>query len=370
MHTSFLLLKNTMQSLWIPEGKTDRVCIIDQRYLPHHVVTEDLRTAEDCYTAIRDMHVRGAPLIGVTAGFGVYLALLSGEKAHYDKRAEEAVRKLESTRPTAVNLFHALNFVLKAVLKEESVENKLKAAFHAACLLMENEISACRAIGKSGLPVIEAISRNKKGQVVNILTHCNAGWLACIQYGTALAPVYLAHKEGIAVHVWVDETRPLNQGSRLTAWELQQEGVPHTVITDNAGGYLMQKRMVDLVIVGSDRVCLSGDIANKTGTYEKALAAFDNHVPFYVAFPSSTIDPKVESGKEIPIEERDQDEIHFLSGSDKGEWQRVRITPNNGRAFNPAFDITPARLITGFITEKGICRPRRNDILRLFPKIV
>lgn len=304
-----------MESLQIhKEGNNCVIHIIDQRFLPFELITEALKTEDDCLVAIRDMHVRGAPLIGVTAAFGVYLGLLHGRETGYDLCCDAVVRKLATARPTAVNLFHALEFVKDAVRKEPREEAKQDAAFRAAFTLMEREISACRSIGENGLPLIEEASRLKKGRPVNILTHCNAGWLACIRYGTATAPVYLAHEKGIPVHVWVDETRPLNQGSRLTAWELEQAGVPYTVITDNAGGYLMQKGLVDMVIVGSDRVCMNGDIANKTGTYLKALAASDNHIPFYVAFPSSTIDPMLQSGETIPIEERSPDEVHFVTG--------------------------------------------------------
>jgi len=359
-----------MESLQIhKEGNNCVIHIIDQRFLPFELITEALKTEDDCLMAIRDMHVRGAPLIGVTAAFGVYLGLLHCREAGYDRCCDTVVRKLATARPTAVNLFHALEFIKDTVRKEPREEAKPEAAFRAACTLMEREISACRSIGENGLPLIEEASRLKKGRPVNILTHCNAGWLACIRYGTATAPVYLAHEKGIPVHVWVDETRPLNQGSRLTAWELEQAGVPYTVITDNAGGYLMQKGLVDMVIVGSDRVCMNGDIANKTGTYLKALAASDNRIPFYVAFPSSTIDPMLESGKTIPIEERSPDEVHFITGFGEGFLQKVRITPFPSEANNPAFDITPARLITAFITERGVCRPHRKDILRLFPEI-
>ncbi|NMB72213.1 MAG: S-methyl-5-thioribose-1-phosphate isomerase [Bacteroidales bacterium] len=356
-------------SLWVHPDDNTIIQILDQRFLPFTLITEDLKTDDDCLVAIRDMHVRGAPLIGVTAAFGIYLGLLHCGKGRYDTCCDAVVTKLAETRPTAVNLFYALEFVRDAVLKEQREEAKPEAAFRAACTLMEREIAACRRIGEYGLSLVEEAARKKKGDPVRILTHCNAGWLACIRYGTATAPIYLAHEKGISVHVWVDETRPLNQGSRLTAWELEQAGVPHTVITDNAGGYLMQKGMVDMVIVGSDRVCLNGDIANKTGTYLKALAASDNHIPFYVAFPSSTIDTKLESGEAIPIEERSSDEVHFMTGFGNNGLQKIRITPFHSEANNPAFDITPARLITGFITERGVCQPNRKDILQLFPEI-
>lgn len=356
-------------SLWIQPEDNTVIHILDQRFLPFERISETLTTADDCWVAIRDMHVRGAPLIGITAAFGVYLGLLHCKKAGYDLCCDAVVKKLSTARPTAINLFHALEFVKNAVMQEPREEAKPEAAFRAANTLMEREIAACRNIGENGLPLIEEVSKLKKGKPVNILTHCNAGWLACLRYWTATAPIYLAHEKGIPVHVWVDETRPLNQGSRLTAWELEQAGVPYTVITDNAGGYLMQKGLVDMVIVGSDRVCMNGDIANKTGTYMKALSASDNRIPFYVAFPSSTIDSMLESGEMIPIEERSPDEVHFITGFSEGFLQKIRITPFHSEANNPAFDITPARLITAFITERGVCRPHRKDILRLFPEI-
>ncbi|NMB71735.1 MAG: S-methyl-5-thioribose-1-phosphate isomerase, partial [Bacteroidales bacterium] len=270
--------------------------------------------------------------------------------------------------PTAVNLSHALQRQLNGSARVVSMEDKTKTALETALEMAEEEKEACRLIGEYGLPLIEEISHRKPDAPVNILTHCNAGWLASIDYGTATAPVYLAHDRGIRVHVWVDETRPRNQGTRLTAWELKQHGIPFTVITDNAGGYLMQKGMVDLVLVGSDRTAINGDVANKTGTYLKALAAHDNNIPFYAALPSSSIDPTLDNGSLIPIEERDPNEVRFIEGYSGGKTVKMRLTPLQSPAANPAFDITPARLVSGLITERGICKAERADIVRLFPE--
>jgi methylthioribose-1-phosphate isomerase len=268
-----------------------------------------------------------------------------------------------------VNLAWAVDEVLSAVLKATEPEDKIAIAGKQAAIIAELEVSNCRKIGEHGLALIDEISRKKNGAAVNVLTHCNAGWLACIEYGTATAPIYAAFDHGIDVHVWVDETRPLNQGTRLTAWELGKHGVKHTIITDNAGGYLMQHGRVDIVIVGTDRTTYTGDVANKIGTYLKALAANDNNVPFYVALPSSTFDWKLKDGvNEIPIEERGPDEIKYVHGLDKGKPTSVLICPQTSPAANFAFDVTPAKLVTGFITERGICKATEADIRRLFPK--
>jgi methylthioribose-1-phosphate isomerase len=304
----------------------------------------------------------------VTGAYGVYLAVLTcPDKTIEDGYLIKECGRLKSARPTAVNLTWAVDKVLSEVLK---VNNSLKidVARKEAAKITDEEVENCKKIGEHGLHVIDKISSRKKGGTVNILTHCNAGWLACIEYGTATAPIYAAFENGIDIHVWVDETRPLNQGARLTAWELDKHGVKHTIITDNAGGHLMQHGMVDMVIVGADRTTYIGDVANKIGTYLKALAARDNNIPFYVTLPSSTFDWKLRDGlKEIPIEERDPDEVRFVQGLDQGTTKRVLISPAGSPAANFAFDVTPARLITGFITERGICKAEEQDIKRLFP---
>ena len=358
-----------LRPIWLePAEKT--VKIIDQRRLPHEFVLADLQTVDDVITAIKDMYVRGAPLIGVTGAYGVYLATLKApHRPAEDTYLVAECDRIKAARPTAVNLSWAVDIVLAAVLQVRPSEKRIPAAREKAALITELEVENCKKIGQHGLPLIEAISRRKNGQKVNILTHCNAGWLACIEYGTATAPIYAAYDEGVDVHVWVDETRPLNQGNRLTAWELGRYGVDHTIITDNAGGYVMQQGKVDMVIVGTDRTTATGDVANKIGTYLKALAARDNNIPFYVALPSSTFDWNIKDGvKEIPIEERDPDEIRYIEGRVKDKSTRVLICPENSPAANYAFDITPARLVTGFITERGICKATPEDVKRLFPE--
>jgi methylthioribose-1-phosphate isomerase len=347
---------NPLRPIW-QDDDPDTVKIIDQRFLPHQFVIIDLKSVDDVIYAIKEMCVRGAPLIGVTAAYGIYLAALGLAKnpAGDDFIAGECVR-LKAARPTAVNLAWAAERVLKNVLSAEGIKNKIEAARNEAGKIAEEEVDNCRNIGTYGLEIIEEISRRKAGKTVNILTHCNAGWLACIEYGTATAPIYAAFEKGLDIHVWVDETRPLNQGARLTAWELGRHGVKHTVITDNAGGHLMQHGMVDLVIVGSDRTTSTGDVANKIGTYLKALSAKDNDIPFYVALPSSTFDWNLSDGvKEIPIETRNTDEVRYVQGLDKDVIRSVLIPPADSPAANFAFDVTPARLVTGYITERGIC---------------
>lgn len=341
------------------------VQFIDQRHLPFEVVVADLCTSGDVISAIQDMKVRGAPLIGVTAAFGIYLACreLPGSDAHIQK----AFRQIKNTRPTAMNLFHALKMQEDMVLAESDPGKRIEKAFWSAKNLMEQEIAVCRMIGENGCAIIEEIYEQKQNKPVQILTHCNAGWLATIRYGTALAPVYLAHKKGIPLHVWVDETRPRNQGSRLTSWELMQAGIPHSIITDNAGGYLMQTGMVDLVLTGSDRTARNGDSANKIGTYLKALAAHDNGIPFYVAVPSSSIDWELQDGHSIPIEERSDQEVHYMNGKRKdGTIESIRVTPDGSQARNYGFDITPARLIGGLITESGICNASEAGLQKIF----
>ncbi|MGD9285574.1 MAG: S-methyl-5-thioribose-1-phosphate isomerase [Desulfobacterales bacterium] len=358
-----------LRTIWLsPEENS--VKIIDQRRLPHELVLLDLKTVDDAITAIRDMAVRGAPLIGATGAYGVYLAILNSPREPIeDSYLHNECDRLKSARPTAVNLAWAVDRVLQEVLKEKQADKRIATARNQAALITEQEVERCKKIGEHGLPLIDAISRRKQGRTVNVLTHCNAGWLACIEHGTATAPIYAAFDRGIDLHVWVDETRPLNQGNRLTAWELGKHGVKHTIITDNAGGYLMQQGKVDIVIVGTDRTTATGDVANKIGTYLKALAAKDNDVPFYVALPSSTFDWNLTDGiKEIPIEERDPDEIRYIEGLANDKSERVLICPAESAAANYAFDVTPSRLVTGFITERGICKATPEDIRRLFPE--
>ncbi|MGD2096505.1 MAG: S-methyl-5-thioribose-1-phosphate isomerase [Desulfobacterales bacterium] len=358
-----------LRTIWLSaDGKS--VKIIDQRRLPHELVLIDLTTVDDAITAIRDMAVRGAPLIGATGAYGVYLAALNAPRHPIDDSYWLAeCERLKSARPTAVNLTWAVDRMLAEVLKEDQPDKRLAAARDQAASITEQEVDRCKKIGEHGLPLIEAISQRKQGRPVNVLTHCNAGWLACIEHGTATAPIYAAFERGIDLHVWVDETRPLNQGNRLTAWELGKHGVKHTIITDNAGGYIMQQGNVDIVIVGTDRTTATGDVANKIGTYLKALAAKDNNVPFYVALPSSTFDWNLKNGiKEIPIEERNPDEIRYIEGLANNKKERVLICPADSAAANYAFDVTPSRLITGFITERGICKATPKDIKRLFPE--
>ncbi|MFO7621446.1 MAG: S-methyl-5-thioribose-1-phosphate isomerase [Bacteroidales bacterium] len=356
------------QSIWLDEGDETVVRVIDQRKLPYYLETKELRSAEEVYDAIRDMTIRGAPLIGVAGAFGMYLATLEiNSRTNIREHLKNAARYLISCRPTAVNLSWAVNRVLDRLLTAQHEDSLSGLALRTAVEIREYEIENCRLIGMYGVPLIEELSHAKNGNPVNILTHCNAGWLACVDYGTALAPVYLAHDKGIPLHVWVDETRPLNQGAKLTAWELGSHGVPYTLITDNAGGHLMQTGKVDLVITGGDRATLQGDVANKIGTYLKALAASDNSVPFYCALPSTSVDFTIRDGRaEIIIEEREEEEVTTVSGLAGGTIQTVRICPENAAASNPGFDITPARLITGFITEKGVCKATEEDIKRLF----
>lgn len=357
-----------LRTIWL-DSDEKTVKIIDQRRLPHELRIADLRTLDDVITAIKDMYVRGAPLIGVTGAYGVYLAALNApHRLAEDAYLMAACQRIKSARPTAVNLAWAVDTVMAAVLNVPPSTERISTARDQAAQITQQEIEHCKKIGEHGLPLIEAISRQKKGRTVNILTHCNAGWLACIEYGTATAPIYAAFDSGIDLHVWVDETRPLNQGNRLTAWELGKHGVRHTIITDNAGGYIMQHGKVDMVIVGSDRTTATGDVANKIGTYLKALAAKDNNIPFYVALPSSSFDWHLKDGiKEIPIEERDPDEVRYIEGMLDAKVARLLICPESSAVANYAFDVTPAKYVTAFITERGICRATPEDIRRLFP---
>jgi len=358
------------RTIWVKPGDEKVVQIIDQRYLPHQFVIEELETVDQMATAIKDMHLRGAGLIGAGAGFGIYLATLEAPKNDsFDQFILLAAEKLKSTRPTAVNLAWAVNRQLNAMQHGKTSQEKVNIAFAVANEIANEDAEHCRRIGEHGLKLIEEISQNKNGGAVNILTHCNAGWLAFVDYGSASSAIYAAHDKGINVHVWVDETRPRNQGSSLTAWEMAQHGVPNTVIADNTGGHLMQHGMVDMVIVGSDRTTYTGDVANKIGTYLKALAANDNNIPFYAALPSSSIDWQMEDGlKEIVIEERNGDEVKYIEGLCDGEIKKVLLTPGNSKVANYGFDVTPARLVTGIITERGVCKANKESILKLFPE--
>ena len=360
-------------TIWIKPNDDSVIQIIDQRWLPHRFVVENLTTVEQAAIAIKDMHVRGAPLIGVTAAYGMYLAALSASdetESNFMRILDETADLLRSSRPTAVNLFWALDRQIKGLRSiDGDVAEKIQIILELADEIAAEELESCRLIGEHGIDLIKSISQAKSGETVNILTHCNAGWLACVDYGTATSPIYLAHDNGIKVHVWVDETRPRNQGARLTAWELGQHGVPHTIVADNVGGHLMQHDMVDMVITGSDRTVYTGDVANKIGTYLKALAAQDNNVPFYVALPSSTFDWENTDGvAQIPIEERDESEVKNIIGLDEGEIRSVLLAPETSAAANFAFDVTPSRLVTALITERGICDANESGVLGLFPE--
>jgi methylthioribose-1-phosphate isomerase len=353
------------RTIWLA-GDGEGVEVIDQTKLPHRFATLALHTAAGAAGAIRSMVVRGAPLIGATAAYGMALAMREDAS---DSGIGHAYRLLIESRPTAVNLRWALERMRRRLLPLLASERR-RFAYEEAARIADEDVGTCAAIGESGLPLFREIARGNGGAPVNVLTHCNAGWLATVDWGTALSPIFKAHRAGIPVHVWVDETRPRNQGASLTAWELNKEGVPHTVIADNTGGHLMQHKMVDLCIVGTDRTTRTGDVANKIGTYLKALAAHDNRVPFYVALPSSTIDWRVRDGvKEIPIEQRGADEVTHLTGATaSGGIETIRVTPEGSPAANYAFDVTPARLVTGLITERGICAASEAGLLSLFPE--
>lgn len=355
-------------TIWLKDGNPEIVQVIDQRKLPFQFEVFDLETVEDAFYSIKEMIVRGAPLIGVTAAFGMYLAILKFKGSDLGKYINEKADYLKSSRPTAVNLAFAVDKIVEFILKEKQNSNLAVKVLQKVNELKEKEIQFSEKIGNFGLEIIDKIYQQTK-KTVNILTHCNAGWLACIDWGTATAPIYKAHLKGIPVHVWVDETRPRNQGARLTAFELGEMGVPHTVIPDNAGGHLMQHGKVDMVIVGSDRTTVTGDVANKIGTYLKALAAKDNKVPFYVALPSSTFDWDLEDGiKEIPIEQRDPNEVSEIEGWNGTKVQSVRLIPEKSAVANYGFDVSPARLVTGLITERGVCEANKTSILKLFPE--
>lgn len=354
------------KTIWLKEGSPEIVQVIDQRKLPFQFEIVDLKTVEDVFFAIREMVVRGAPLIGVTAAYGIYLGVRNFKGGDFNNYINQIAEYLKSSRPTAVNLAFAVDKMVQFVFANHSEPGFIQKVLQRACELKNSEEEFSNKIGEFGFDIIEKIYRQKK-QTINILTHCNAGWLACIDWGTATAPIYKAHQKGIPVHVWVDETRPRNQGARLTAFELSEEGVLHTVIPDNTGGHLMQHGMVDMVIVGSDRTTVNGDVANKIGTYLKALAAKDNNIPFYVALPSSTIDFDIEDGiAEIHIEQRDSAEVAEIEGWKDNQIQTVRLIPEKSDAINYGFDVTPARLVTGLITERGICNADKESILELF----
>lgn len=371
------------RTIWLKPDDETVVQLIDQRFLPHRFVIEEVRTVEQMATAIREMHVRGAGLIGASAGYGMYLATIDAAAgpaaAGVDKQLSDAAARLKATRPTAVNLSWAVERQLRNTAKGKNATEKVALAVRTARAIADEDAEHCRMIGQHGLELIRQLARKKAGKFatansssggpINVLTHCNAGWLAFVDYGSATAPIYAAHDSGLPVHVWVAETRPRNQGSKLTAWELGEHCVPHTIIADSAAGHLMQRGAVDLVIVGTDRTTLSGDVANKIGTYLKALAAKDNNVPFYVALPSSSFDWKLRDGlKEIPIEERSAEEVKQADGWFEGEQVEVRVAPRESPAANYGFDVTPSHLVTGLITERGVCEANEKSIRALFPK--
>ncbi len=347
------------KTIWF---ENNLVKIIDQTKLPHKFVIKDLKSVKDAINAIKTMEVRGAPLIGATAAYGLVLSIIEKNDLSFLKKSSE---ELIASRPTAINLKWAVDRMMKKLngINEKDI---LKIALEEAKVIKEEDEGFCKNIGLNGLKIIEEIS-NKKKDTVNILTHCNAGWLATIDWGTATSPIYHAHQKGIKVHVWVDETRPRNQGANLTSYELNEEGISNTVITDNAGGILMQRGQVDMCIVGTDRTLSNGDVCNKIGTYLKALSAKDNNVPFYVALPSSTIDWSIKDHKQIPIEERNSEELSYVEGIDENnEIKKVRIYPKKSKSLNLAFDVTPAKLVTGLITEKGICEASEKGLKGLF----
>ena len=357
------------RTIWLKPDDRSVVQLIDQRFLPHDFVIEDVCTVEQMATAIREMHVRGAGLIGASAGYGMYLAAIeAASRDAFDEHMAQAAVLLEATRPTAVNLSWAVERQLQNMAAAKSVDEKIALALRTAELIADEDAEHCRTIGLHGSKLIREIAQRKNG-AINVLTHCNAGWLAFVDYGSATAPIYDAHDNGLPLHVWVTETRPRSQGSKLTAWELGQHGVAHTVIADSAAGHLMQRGEVDLVIVGTDRTTYTGDVANKIGTYLEALAAKANGVPFYVALPSSSIDWKMRDGlQEIPIEQRGAEEVKQADGWSNGQHVVVQIPPTESPAANYGFDVTPRHLVTGLITERGVCEPNEKSICSLFPE--
>ncbi len=340
------------------------VKIIDQTKLPHQFIIKNLKSIKDAINAIKNMEVRGAPLIGATAAYGIVLAIIENNDQSFLK---QSVNDLINSRPTAINLKWAVDRMLKRLSGVNS-DKILEFAINEANEICEEDIVFCEKIGLNGLKIIEEIY-NKKKDTVNILTHCNAGWLATINWGTATSPIYHAHKKGIPVHIWADETRPRNQGANLTSYELNEEGIENTIIADNTGGILMQRGEVDMCIVGTDRTLSNGDVCNKIGTYLKALAAHDNRVPFYVALPSSTIDWNIKNYKEIPIEERNSEELSHIEGLDEnGNLKKIQVYPKKSKAMNLAFDVTPAKYVTALITEKGVCEASSSGLKKLFDK--
>jgi len=349
------------RTIWFDEQK-QIVKIIDQTKLPHQFIIKDIKTVKDAVNAIKNMEVRGAPLIGATAAYGIVLAALESSDFNFIKKSSENLIK---SRPTAINLKWAVDRMIKKLSKIKS-DQIFNTALNEVKDICDEDEKFCQKIGLNGLKVIEEIY-NKKKDIVNILTHCNAGWLATINWGTATSPIYYAHKKGIPIHVWVDETRPRNQGANLTSYELNEEKIPNTIIADNTGGILMQRGEVDMCIVGTDRTLSTGDVCNKIGTYLKALAAHDNSIPFYVALPSSTIDWDIKDFKDIPIEERNSEELSHLEGLDEnGNVKKVLIYPKKSKSMNLAFDVTPAKYVTGFITEKGVCEASEDGLKSLF----
>tara|TARA_B110000238_G_scaffold24376_1_gene23629 strand:+ start:833 stop:1909 length:1077 start_codon:yes stop_codon:yes gene_type:complete len=349
------------QTIWFDE-KSKSVKIIDQTKLPHKFIIKDLENIKDTINAIKTMEVRGAPLIGGTAAYGIVLAIIEKNDLNFIKKSAE---DLIQSRPTAINLKWAVDRMMKSIANT-NINESLKIALEEAEAICQEDIKFCKNIGLNGLKIIEEIY-NKKKNTVNILTHCNAGWLATINWGTATSPIYQAKKKGIPIHVWVDETRPRNQGANLTSYELNEEKIPNTIIADNTGGILMQRGEVDMCIVGSDRTLSTGDVCNKIGTYLKALAAYDNNVPFYVALPSSTIDWAIKNFKNIPIEERNVEELSHIEGIDEnGKVKKLMIYPQKSKVLNLAFDVTPAKYVTGLITEKGICEASSDALKKMF----
>jgi methylthioribose-1-phosphate isomerase len=358
------------RTIWRKPDEEGVIQLIDQRFLPREFIIEDVRSVEQMATAIREMHVRGAGLIGASAGYGMYLATLEAAwRQSFDDHVTGAAKRLRETRPTAVNLSWAIERQLQCIATGGTANEKIDLALRTADLIADEDAGHCRMIGQHGLALIQRIAKTKRNQTINVLTHCNAGWLAFVDYGSATSPIYAGHDSGLSMHVWVTETRPRNQGSKLTAWELGQHGVPHTLIADSAAGHLMQHGEVDLVIVGTDRTTCTGDVANKIGTYMEALAAKANNVPFYVALPSSSIDWKMRDGlNEIPIEERDAEEIKDVDGWHDGQHIAVRIAPDQSPAANYGFDVTPRALVTGLITERGVCEANEKSIRSVFPE--
>jgi methylthioribose-1-phosphate isomerase len=360
------------RTIWLKPDDEGVVQLIDQRFLPHRLVIEEVHTVEQMATAIREMHVRGAGLIGASAGYGMYLAAIEAAacpaSAGVDEQLIGAAAQLKTTRPTAVNLSWAVERQLRNIAKGTNAKEKVTIALRTARSIADEDAEHCRMIGQHGLKLIREIGSKKTGKPINVLTHCNAGWLAFVDHGSATAPIYAAYDSGFPVHVWVAETRPRNQGSKLTAWELGEHGVPHTIIADSAAGHIMQRGAVDLVIVGTDRTTVTGDVANKIGTYLKALAAKHNDIPFYVALPSTSFDWKLRDGlKQIPIEERSAEEVKQADGWFKGQPVEVRVAPERSPAANYGFDVTPGHLVTGLITERGVCEANEKSIRALFP---